>query len=196
MWKDTAHLCSHRDTHKPSVKPFFPPLHCHNLNTNLCSFSCSNCTERGRGWPCCVPNYLRTFPKIATETSLLVRDCTRFCLFLLARVFKYVPTLTFCSFHHTLSLSLLSVLFLSSWNPFFSLCQLFVCLSQSVILPPFSCLFCPSADDATRVILKSTDDYINANYINVSLVLLVFPLSSLHQYAFGSFEPWWVVCFR
>lgn len=27
----------------------------------------------------------------------------------------------------------------------------------------------PSADDATRVILKSTDDYINANYINVSL---------------------------
>lgn len=36
-------------------------------------FSCSNCTERGRGWPCCVPNYLRTFPKIATETSLRVR---------------------------------------------------------------------------------------------------------------------------
>lgn len=48
----------------------------HNFNVNLCSFSYSNCTGRGRGWPCCVPNYLRTFPKIATETSLLVRDCT------------------------------------------------------------------------------------------------------------------------
>lgn len=44
------------------------------FNRNLRLSSCSNCTGRGRGWPCCVPNYLRTFPKIATETSLLVRD--------------------------------------------------------------------------------------------------------------------------
>lgn len=34
-------------------------------------------------------------------------------------------------------------------------------------LTPFSCSSLPT-DDATRVILKSTDDYINANYINVS----------------------------
>lgn len=35
----------------------------------------------------------------------------------------------------------------------------------------------PSADDATRVILKSTDDYINANYINVSVSTTFFFLS-------------------
>lgn len=52
--------------------------HCgHSFDVILCLSSCSNCTGRGRGWPCCVPNYLRTFPKIATETSLLVRDNTR-----------------------------------------------------------------------------------------------------------------------
>lgn len=107
--------------------------------------SYSNCTGKSQGWPCCVPNYLRTFPKIATETSLLVCDYTHrvFFSFLLARAFKYVPTLTSCSFNLSLSLSRPPV-FLS--------------------LP---------ADDATRVILKSTDDYINANYINVSLFLLL-----------------------
>lgn len=39
----------------------------------LLDFCHSNCTGRGRGWQCCVPNYLRMFPKIATETSHHVR---------------------------------------------------------------------------------------------------------------------------
>lgn len=56
----------------------------YNCNLCLCLFSSSNCTGRGRGWPCCVPNYLRTFPKIATETSLRVRlfplcSCLQIC---------------------------------------------------------------------------------------------------------------------
>lgn len=53
-----------------------------------------------------------------------------------------------------------------------------------MLLSDFVCVILPSfpplpTDDATRVILKSTDDYINANYINVSLFFLNF-LSDLH----------------
>lgn len=73
----------------------------YNCNLSLCLFSSSNCTGRGRGWPCCVPNYLRTFPKIATETSLHVR-LSRFHS---ARVFKYVSDSNLLFFpSHTLPL--------------------------------------------------------------------------------------------
>lgn len=102
-------------------------------------FSSSNCTGRGLGWRCCVPNYLRMFPKIATETSPHVR--TLKCL--VARALSQLS--------HIFSLS-------PSEGNFLCMCSLSTSASLS-----------PSVDDATRVILKSTDDYINANYINVSL---------------------------
>jgi len=69
-----------------------------------------------------VPNYLRIFPKTATETSHLVSIATRSSFVLI----------TSCDIKN----ESVFVVFLS--------------------------------DDATRVILKGTDDYINANYINVS----------------------------
>lgn len=77
----------------------------------------------------------------------------------LARSFKYVSTLTWLN----------------------RCCSLFsVCLS----LCNCSHLFCHPlslpVDDATRVILKSTDDYINANYINVSLCLLIWLVLCFH----------------
>lgn len=59
--------------------------------------------------------------------------------------------------------------------------------SHSLSCPPVFLSFVPlslPADDATRVILKSTDDYINANYINVSLCLLIllFRFFIFYQY--------------
>lgn len=94
-----------------------------------------------------------------------------FLTFLLACVFKYIPTLNSCSSNHALFLSLSLLHLFSSWTLF--------CLYHWPL--PFPLLFSAplffslplSADDATRVILKSTDDYINANYINVSLFLLI-----------------------
>lgn len=99
-----------------------------NFNINVCSFSYSNCTGRGREWPCCVPNYLRTFPKIATETSLLVRDCTRLSVFCLL---VCLLCLLFCPSH---SLSSAHVLFLSSSCQLYSL--FLYQLSLCVNLPP------------------------------------------------------------
>lgn len=112
-------------------------------------FSYSNCTGRGQGWPCCVPNYLRTFPKIATETSLHVRLQISPDIHLL-----FLPSHALCI---PLTVSVPLFLYMMSHHL-------------------WSLLLSPSADDATRVILKSADDYINANYINVSVFLWVSPL--------------------
>ncbi len=66
--------------------------------------------------------------------------------------------------------------FRTLFSPFFSSLNFFLPLSVilSLRMWSFVVFFSPSADDATRVILKSNDDYINANYINVSLFLLVY----------------------
>lgn len=64
------------------------------------------------------------------------------------------------------------VLLLGEETLFFFLPSVILPLAMRAVLPPFVVSPSPSADDATRVILKSTDDYINANYINVSWLLL------------------------
>lgn len=73
--------------------------------------------------------------------------------------------------------SLPFVLLLGEQTLFFPLSSLILPLAMRAVLPPFVVSLSPSADDATRVILKSTDDYINANYINVSWLL---PCSLFH----------------
>lgn len=68
--------------------------------------------------------------------------------------------------------SLPFVLLLGEETLFFFLSSVILPLAMRAVLPPFVVSLSPSLDDATRVILKSTDDYINANYINVSWLLL------------------------
>lgn len=52
----------------------------------------SNCTGRGQGWRCCVPNYLRMFPKIATETSPHVRILKYLLAWTFSQPFSHVLT--------------------------------------------------------------------------------------------------------
>lgn len=105
----------------------------------------------------------------------LQRHLSMYVCFHSARVFKYVSDSNLLFFpSHTLPL--LQLFFFPLLKSFLS--SFSVILSLSVcLLPTFVVFLAPSADDATRVILKSTDDYINANYINVSVFLLVFHLS-------------------
>ena len=56
----------------------------------------------------------------------------------------------------------------------FSLCVKFNLLNITLLKYSFFYIF---SDDATRVILKGNEDYINANYINVSCFFLIIPLS-------------------
>ena len=84
-----------------------------------------------------------------------------------------------------LEISILEIIYYGSHDAFLCIyiigmerCVTLCCLLRSIynifISISLSYFLYPSLDDATRVILKSTDDYINANYINVSLFLLLF----------------------